>query len=264
MMKKNLFPVLFSITMVFFLSCQKEEILTNKKIVKVTRGNSFTTYAYDNQERVIKTESFNDTVKFHSEVFDYSQTNKIILQAQIPTIGLVKRISELNSNGLVNKSYPVNAITNIADTTKAIIYTFNADNQLIERNEKTVGNTVYTYLGGNLISSSRIIYTITNGVSTIFAKYENAYEYSTSVPNSLDAKYFGQQALGRESKDAPSKLTQSLIQTNNGVLTTTVITFDYTYEVDGEGLITKVKQKATGVQNGAPVITNSEVVYTYQ
>ena len=211
-------------------------------------------YTYDNQKRLIKFEQakFNNDIEA-TTAYDYSQANQVIetqTSKYFPASSYQKVVYNNDANGKVIRSNPRDPVTNV-DGSYTRNYTYNVDAQLLEMQD---GSSKLTnlYSGGNLIK---------NTLSTSRQTIENVYEYNTTINNTIDNDRFGKSFLGKNSVNAFSKRTYSVI--NSGTLEYKSIE-NVTYEVDSEGYITKSKHVFNWTSNGTSGSYAIERTYFYQ
>jgi hypothetical protein len=250
-----------------FMSCRKEsKLLGEKRIVKMTYDTIAVNYTYDNQQRLTKLEQVKNGNNTEATIiYDYSQTNQVIETPQsvyVPANSYDKIVYITDASNKVTKSNPRDAATNTDKVSLSKSYSYNADSQISETSEiyTALGHKTTmtnTYSGNNLTKS-----TYNSSLSgNITSSQENIYEYNPAIANTLDNERYGKSFLGKSSKNAYSKRTNTVTQ--NGVITDKTIE-NVTYEVNSEDYITKSKHVFNWTSNGRNGSSKVERSYFYQ
>ena len=238
--------LLFFISVALFAACHKEAVLSDKRVVNFTEGDTRINYAYDNQKRLIRIDGFlDDTVKLQTTTYDYSQSNKVIETNHDTISGTYKIVYSLDGLGRTVKIYQIGSLTQPEDTTDVTNYIYDSDSHIIQINETSKDGSssqgTSTYTNGNLTKSTNIS-TNKNGE---LSHSEQTYKYNYTVNNTLDAIHYGKNFLGNDSKNAVSKYTITGVMVNNGNAHPINYINNFTYEVDTEGYIVQTTRIAT-------------------
>jgi hypothetical protein len=257
-MKKQNYLFCSLVLVLFFASCHKEAIRKNRIIKDISENNEFH-YTYDGQNRISKLQIFatvTDDKLSATETYDYSQTNKVIKTAEYNSI-ITKTIIELDDKGRAIKVYP-------EDASQKTIYAYNSDSQIsnityVSTSSDRQSIVVSLFSNGNETEST---HTIKEANGNIIYQVKSVNEYSPTILNSLDNEHYGTMFYGKSNKNAFSKRTTTLFSVTNGVVYNQTDVYDYSYELDTDGNIVKMKEVHTVSNNSSggptilPIITN--------
>ncbi len=244
-MKKSLI-ILSLLAFIFAISCKKDKTTPQPKVKTKTEGGITQTYTYDAQGRQLQI--FYNTLSLHDTVI--YRTDSILFLS-------------VSSTGVLTQSFamPVNSLGLVTGYASSLFssesYAYNSDKYRILTNTNSLfsstKDTAY-------ISNGNVIRNISTTNSS-FTTTQEVHDYTFSdKSNSISNEAFGLQYKG--------KSNQQLINTEIATSTTiscpapscgspTTRTYNYTYEFDSNGWVTK--RTITDVGASTSTVTS----YTY-
>lgn len=217
--------IIVFIFLTLLLSCQKNNADKNEtgKIAEVTQGGNILSYAYDAQGRLISR-----TAPEGNAIYTY--TPSMVTEKIDAAGGLVTLVYELNSQGLVNKSY------NQDSAQFFTTYEYDGNGMLMKETYSAQGNgvieTIYYYSAAG------------NPDSAVSKKFNNViqkkiFEFDSGLTNVIAADKFGISIFGKDANYLIGKQTE--ITPAGGTIINT-----YAYEFDNAGRVTRIIQRQAG------------------
>ncbi len=230
-----------------FTACNKsqEDVVFSKKLIKSNyNGKDATAFTYDAQGRMLVIKSINANPPFEATL-DYTQQGKVIETLKSP-LGTVSLLNELNTDGVVLKTFSKQASDLHYDSLNFSQITYDNDLRVIKKvtfsKNIPLDKQEFTYQNGKLINDvfQKNYQAATN---TYTETTENTYEYQTNIKDSKGT--LGMDFRGKLSTHVPSRHLVTNKSTLNNTVTFHTLAIEHSYEVDTEGYILKEVQKVS-------------------